>query len=289
MAQISKHNTDQLSLLLPRCMTTTGTEQDGTRMRSKLAALSLMFTVSLSAQNYAFVNANSGKVLDVTGLSTGNGAVIQQWDWLGGGNQQWQILPQDSSYSAVINLNSGKVLDVTGLSTGNGAVIQQWDWLGGLNQEWEITPVQDTYQSSGETDIYYDPNSNVVYAIGGIDADYMTAYYYYGVVASWLYDNGQIVSSNNYGFNPDQYGFGQTYVSAYANAGDYYEEYSEFYLSAQYTEQEIVASCGSYCGYYYDPYNYTFVSQIQKVRQRFIRTYPTGVRSWSSLPQLRGS
>jgi hypothetical protein len=43
---------------------------------------------SLLAQNYKIVNANSGKVLDVQNGATGLGALIQQWDWLGGANQQ---------------------------------------------------------------------------------------------------------------------------------------------------------------------------------------------------------
>ena len=32
---------------------------------------------------------HSGKVLDVRGVSTANGAQIQQWDYLGGDNQRW--------------------------------------------------------------------------------------------------------------------------------------------------------------------------------------------------------
>src|SRR5258706_5437061 len=35
----------------------------------------------------------SGKVLDVTGASAVNGALIHQWDWLGGDNQKWRLEP----------------------------------------------------------------------------------------------------------------------------------------------------------------------------------------------------
>jgi hypothetical protein len=34
---------------------------------------------------------HSGKVADVTGGSTANGAKIIQWDYLGANNQQWLI------------------------------------------------------------------------------------------------------------------------------------------------------------------------------------------------------
>ena len=37
------------------------------------------------------VAKHSGKVLDVNGLSTANGAEIIQWDWWGGQNQQWRL------------------------------------------------------------------------------------------------------------------------------------------------------------------------------------------------------
>ena len=89
---------------------------------------------------YQFVNYNSGKCLDVTGRSTANGAVLQQWTCLSGStaaNQGWFFIPAATSgYYTVVNLNSNKCLDVTGRSTANGAVVQQWTCNGGTNQEW---------------------------------------------------------------------------------------------------------------------------------------------------------
>ena len=35
--------------------------------------------------------ACGGKVLDVSGAGTGNGALVQQWHWLGSDNQKWWI------------------------------------------------------------------------------------------------------------------------------------------------------------------------------------------------------
>jgi hypothetical protein len=37
------------------------------------------------------VAKHSGKVVDVGGVSTADGAVLQQWDWTGGGNQRWRL------------------------------------------------------------------------------------------------------------------------------------------------------------------------------------------------------
>jgi hypothetical protein len=138
---------------------------------------------------------NSGMVLDVTGFSGDNGAPIQQWEWLGGANQQWLISPQDSSYNAFTNLNSGKVLDVTGLSLDNGALLQQWDWLDGLNQQWQIIPVQDTYQVTGYTDIYYDPNYGEAWVTASTDQDYSTEYYYGSQLDVAAFRNGTEVWS----------------------------------------------------------------------------------------------
>ncbi len=42
---------------------------------------------------FEIVNANSGYVLDVVGRSTASGALIQQFQYLGGANQQWQFVP----------------------------------------------------------------------------------------------------------------------------------------------------------------------------------------------------
>jgi O-glycosyl hydrolase len=40
---------------------------------------------------YKIINVNSGKSLDVEGVSTSNGASVQTWTYNGGNNQQWQF------------------------------------------------------------------------------------------------------------------------------------------------------------------------------------------------------
>jgi endo-1,4-beta-xylanase len=44
---------------------------------------------TLANGTYRIENVNSGKVMDVAGQSTENGANVQQWAWSGGGNQLW--------------------------------------------------------------------------------------------------------------------------------------------------------------------------------------------------------
>ena len=94
------------------------------------------FVPAATSGYYTAVNLNSGKCLDVTGRSTANGAVLQQWTCNGGTNQEWfprvvQNNPAATIYN-LVNLNSGKCLDVTGRSTANGAVVQQWTCNGGV-------------------------------------------------------------------------------------------------------------------------------------------------------------
>ena len=87
---------------------------------------------------YQIINRNSGKVLDVNGASTANGANVQQWAYGGGTNQQWSIAAVSGGYYQIINRNSGKVLDVDGASTADGANVHQWSYGGGTNQQWSI-------------------------------------------------------------------------------------------------------------------------------------------------------
>ena len=80
-----------------------------------------------------------GRVLDVAGASTADGAPVIQWDWHGGDNQLFEILPLEDGHVRLQARHSQKVLDVAGASAENGAPIIQWDWHGGDNQRWVLT------------------------------------------------------------------------------------------------------------------------------------------------------
>ena len=104
-------------------------------------------TQPVAAGTYRLVSVNSGKVLDVAGISEDDGATIHQWESLGNPNQQWQVEPLDDGSYRVTAAHSGKVAEVADASTEDGANVQQWTWTGGDHQRWEIEAVgEETYR-----------------------------------------------------------------------------------------------------------------------------------------------
>ncbi|MFI0449169.1 RICIN domain-containing protein [Actinomadura sp. 6N118] len=87
---------------------------------------------------YVLVNRNSGKALDVSGTSTGDGARLSQWTRHDGANQQWQFVDSGGGFYRLKARHSGKVLDVAGASTADGAAIQQWADHNGANQQFRL-------------------------------------------------------------------------------------------------------------------------------------------------------
>ena len=87
---------------------------------------------------YELINRNSGKALDVCGVSTADGACIQQYARSGGQNQQWQFVDSGDGYYRIRARHSGKVLDVYNWSTANSASIVQWSDHGGANQQFRV-------------------------------------------------------------------------------------------------------------------------------------------------------
>ncbi len=95
---------------------------------------------------YNVIARHSGKCLDVSGNSTGDGAWMQQWTCTGGANQNFQFVPvSGTSYYQIIARNSGKCMDVQNGSTANGALIQQWTCAAGnINQQFSLQTVSGT-------------------------------------------------------------------------------------------------------------------------------------------------
>jgi Glycosyl hydrolase family 62/Ricin-type beta-trefoil lectin domain-like len=94
-------------------------------------------TVNTSAW-YTLVNRNSGKVIDICGASTADGACVQQYSSSGGTNQQFQFVDSGGGYYRIKARHSGKVLDDYNWSTANGASVKQWTDLNGTNQQWSL-------------------------------------------------------------------------------------------------------------------------------------------------------
>ena len=89
---------------------------------------------------YTITNVNSGKVLNVEGGSTDNGANVKQWDNPTSLHSQWRIASCGADTGTVIitNVNSDKVLNVSGGSTDNGANVQLWDNPESPESQWRI-------------------------------------------------------------------------------------------------------------------------------------------------------
>ncbi|WP_373897037.1 non-reducing end alpha-L-arabinofuranosidase family hydrolase [Glycomyces algeriensis] len=87
---------------------------------------------------YVLVNRSSGKVLDVSGVSTADGAQLHQWARTNAANQQFQFVDAGGGYYRIKARHSGKVLDVSSWSTADGAAIHQWTDHNGANQQFRF-------------------------------------------------------------------------------------------------------------------------------------------------------
>ena len=91
---------------------------------------------SIGNGTYKIINANSGKVLDVSGGSTANGAALQQYTSNNTVAQQWTVRNYGSGRIALVSVNANKAVDIPGgnavqqaqlqLYSPNGTVAQQW-------------------------------------------------------------------------------------------------------------------------------------------------------------------
>ncbi|MER6122181.1 RICIN domain-containing protein [Streptomyces sp. NPDC001795] len=94
-------------------------------------------TISLLSGFFRLENRRSGKVLDVTGGSTADGAGLIQWGWSGSQNQQWQLQPDADGSFRLVARHSGKVVDSPG-GSGQGAQLIQWPDGNSDNQHWKV-------------------------------------------------------------------------------------------------------------------------------------------------------
>ncbi|WP_288295746.1 RICIN domain-containing protein [uncultured Bifidobacterium sp.] len=78
----------------------------------------------------------SGKVMDVSGGSSANGANVQLYQSNGTNAQRWRVTHDSKGYVTLTNVGSGKVLDVNGASTADGANVQQYASNGTWAQKW---------------------------------------------------------------------------------------------------------------------------------------------------------
>lgn len=102
-------------------------------------------TGAISSGRYAIISRHSGLALDVAGVSTADGANVQQWGYGGGQNQQFDVSNLGNGYFSIRPVHSGKSLDVWEWSTEPGGEIRQYTYAGGDNQQWAISSVGSGY------------------------------------------------------------------------------------------------------------------------------------------------
>lgn len=112
------------------------------------AGTTTQITVELSAGTPStgivrLVNRRSGKVLDVYGGSTAEGAAAVQWPWTGGTNQQWRMLQNSDGSFRLSSVSSGKVL--TSPNTNQGTALVQAADTNAANQRWRLVAATTGY------------------------------------------------------------------------------------------------------------------------------------------------
>jgi len=115
----------------------------------------------VQAAYYKLVNKNSGKVIDVSGGSSNDGANAIQWNDSGAINQHWQFVALSGGDYKIFCQKSGKVLAVNGASTADGASVVQYTDNGGANQHWQIIDAGNGYSKIKNT------NSGKLLAVSG--------------------------------------------------------------------------------------------------------------------------
>jgi len=93
-------------------------------------------SLSGATRNFQFVNAKSGKALEVQGASDADGASVIQSPPSSATSQQWGLKYDGAGYFSISNVASSKVLDVPDESTADGIKLKQWKSTGGDNQAW---------------------------------------------------------------------------------------------------------------------------------------------------------
>jgi hypothetical protein len=116
-------------------------------LNDKVSSLRIRTTGATTLAGTWFIqNRNSGKYMDLAAEhAQENGGNIQQWEYVGGTNQQFQLIHLgDGTYNIKV-VASGKSVDVSGISKDEGATILQWDYVGGFNQQFVLVPTTDGY------------------------------------------------------------------------------------------------------------------------------------------------
>ncbi|MFD4370608.1 RICIN domain-containing protein [Streptomyces sp. NPDC058486] len=96
--------------------------------------------------HHTLVNSASGKLLDVSGESTADGASVGVYRPTTGANQSWTLRSVAADTWTPLRVrHSGKCLDVSGASTADGAQVVQYTCGGATHQQWSLRPAGGGY------------------------------------------------------------------------------------------------------------------------------------------------
>ncbi|MGC5286303.1 ThuA domain-containing protein [Micromonospora sp. DT231] len=93
----------------------------------------------LAGKTYTVTAQHSNKLMDVSGVSTADGAQITQWASTGANNQRWQAVDAGNGALYLKAVHSGKCVEVVGSSTAAGAFLQQATCNNGNQQKFTAT------------------------------------------------------------------------------------------------------------------------------------------------------
>ncbi|MBN2486719.1 MAG: RICIN domain-containing protein [Bacteroidales bacterium] len=110
---------------------------------------------------YSIINVQSGKAIDVSGVSSADGANVHQWDYVGGGNQKFFAQAVDNGYYKFIAQHSNKIFEVGGFNTQNGGNIQQWTDVGQSSGQWKLVSVSTLKSADEISSISSDENQEI--------------------------------------------------------------------------------------------------------------------------------
>ncbi|MEV4139676.1 RICIN domain-containing protein, partial [Dactylosporangium sp. NPDC049742] len=95
---------------------------------------------------YNLVNVNSGKVMEVTGASTADGATVTQYSSNGCQCQQFRFESAGTGWWRIVARHSGKAVDLWEWNTADGAEYRQWPISSGNNQQFSVQNIGDNIQ-----------------------------------------------------------------------------------------------------------------------------------------------
>ncbi len=140
----SKRNASNLVNCQWNATTGSGT-QDKWSCTDVVVAMNTVSPDAVANGTYRVVNRNSGLTLDVKGNSTANGAVVQQYAYHAGTNEQWTVTDLGGGEYKIIGVQSGRALEVVGAGTANGTAIDIRTYSGAANQQWSLTATSGGY------------------------------------------------------------------------------------------------------------------------------------------------